>query len=290
MRRFLAAAAVITAPLAGQAEIVWRDTTLAPNVRAIMGGANGTVLVIATSEGAVLVDAQSAEQVAALAGRIGMPVRLVINTHYHEDHTGGNARFRADGAAVLAHANVLIEAARDTTIAELGWDRDPLPEAAMPTLTVAGDTTLVIGSDTIVVFHLPHAHTSGDLAVWLPQVNILHTGDIFEQDAYPFVDWWGGGSLDGIKSALARFAALANDRTAIVPGHGHVSSRAELLAFVAMLELVEARVRTAIDAGRTVLETMDLRLSAEFDDGRGGLRPGRRFVGILYLGLSVTGS
>jgi glyoxylase-like metal-dependent hydrolase (beta-lactamase superfamily II) len=269
---------------------VWCDTTLAPNVRAIMGGANGTVLVIATSDGAVLVDAQSSAQVAGLAQRIGMPVRLVISTHYHEDHTGGNARFRAEGAAVLAHANVPAEAAKDTTIDELGWDRDPLPEAAMPTLTITRDTTLVIGSDTIMVLHLPSAHTSGDLAVWLPQVNILHTGDIFEQDAYPFVDWWGGGSLAGMKSALARFAALANDRTAIVPGHGHVSSRAELLAFVAMLDLVEARIRTAIDAGRTVQETMDLRLSAEFDEARGGMRPGRRFVGVLYLGLSVTGS
>ncbi|MEX0690558.1 MAG: MBL fold metallo-hydrolase [Gemmatimonadales bacterium] len=290
MRCVLAAVAVMTAPLAGQAEIVWRDTTLAPNVRAIMGGANGTVLVIATSEGAVLVDAQSAAEVAGLAQRIGMPVRLVINTHYHEDHTGGNARFRAEGSAVLAHVNMPVEAARDTTIEALGWDRDPLPNAAMPTLTVAGDTTLVIGGDTIVILHLPNAHTSGDLAVWLPQVNILHTGDVFEQNAYPFVDWWGGGSLAGMQAALARFAALANDRTAIVPGHGHVSARAELVAYIAMLELVEARVRTAIDAGRTVQETMDLRLSAEFDEGRGGLRPGRRFVGILYLGLAVTGS
>lgn len=285
MKAVVLLAALAALPLAAQDAPVWRDTTLAPGVRAIIGPPDGTVLVIETADGLVLVDAGPAARVEALAARLAAPVRLVINTHYHEDHTGGNARFRAAGAAVLAHANLPVEAMRDTTIAALEWDRDPLPAAAMPTLLVRGDTTLVVGGVSIVVLHVPAAHTSGDLAVWLPGANVVHTGDVVEQDAWPFIDWWGGGSLLGTQRAVARLLAVTNAETAWVPGHGHVSTRSEVEAYLAMLEQVGAGVREALAGGRTIEETMNAGLTAPWDAERGS-RAGRRFVGILYLGLA----
>jgi len=249
------------------------------------------VLVAETATGLVLIDAQGADVgdslVAVVQSLSTMGPELVINTHYHEDHIAGNSVFREMGAETVAHNNVLVRASVDTTIDELQWHREPAEPNDLPMWTITNDTTVTVGGVRIDLLTFPAAHTDGDLAIYLPAQGILHTGDVLEVDAFPFVDWWGGGSLTGTIAAIDRLLALVDDETVIVPGHGHVVDRAHMAQYRAMLAEVGDGVREAIARGDDVETTMSLGLANDFADGRGGESAARRFVGILYLGMSA---
>ncbi len=260
-------------------------------VHVIHGHPGGNVLVVETEKGLVLVDAQSADVsdslVAVVQSLSTVDPELVINTHYHEDHVAGNSVFREMGAGTVAHRNVPVRASVDTTIDELQWHREPAEPNDLPMRTVTRDTTVTVGGVRIDLLTFPAAHTDGDLAVYLPGRGILHTGDILEVDAFPFVDWWGGGSLTGTIAAIDQLLALVDDHTVIVPGHGHMVDRAHMVAYRAMLAEVGEGVQEAIARADDVQTTMSLGLANDFADGRGGESAARRFVGILYLGMSA---
>ncbi len=265
--------------------------TLVQGVHVIHGHPGGNVLVAETATGLVLIDAQGADVgdslVAVVQSLSTMGPELVINTHYHEDHIAGNSVFREMGAETVAHNNVLVRASVDTTIDELQWHREPAEPNDLPMWTITNDTTVTVGGVRIDLLTFPAAHTDGDLAIYLPAQGILHTGDVLEVDAFPFVDWWGGGSLTGTIAAIDRLLALVDDETVIVPGHGHVVDRAHMAQYRAMLAEVGDGVREAIARGDDVETTMSLGLANDFADGRGGESAARRFVGILYLGMSA---
>jgi len=264
---------------------------LAQGVHVIHGHPGGNVLVIETMDGLVLVDAQSADVSDSLVTMVRTispaPPAFVINSHYHEDHIAGNSAFRALGATTVGHVNVAVHAVVDTTIDELAWHRQPAEGADVPMETVSQDTTVTVGGIRVDLLAFPAAHTDGDLAVYLPEKNALHTGDILEVDAFPFIDWWGGGSLVGTIAAIDRLLALVDDETIIVPGHGHVVDRAHMVSYRTMLEEVGESVQEAIGRGDDVETTMSLGLASDFAMGRGGESAARRFVGILFLGMSV---
>ena len=152
--------------------------------------------------------------------------------------------------------------------------------------SLTGGLSFSLGGKRIEVFGFTDAHTDGDLAVFFRDDNVLHTGDIVEVGAYPFIDWWGGGTLAGTITAVDRLLQLCDADTKIVPGHGPVVDREHVVAYREMLVTVQQRVRDAIAAGATLDEVMDAGFTREFDDARRGERAGRRFVGVLYLGLS----
>ncbi len=156
----------------------------------------GGVLVLEGDDGLLIVDTQdstTAKQLDSGLAKLSLrPVRYVINTHYHDDHTRGNDRFRARGATVIAHANVPLQAAKDTTIEALGWNRKHLPAGAMPTVTFEDSLRLRVNGEEIVLMHPRRAHTDGDAILWFPRRNLVHTGDIVEVGAPPFIDWWAG--------------------------------------------------------------------------------------------------
>ncbi len=276
----------------------WQDSlTIRPlrgGVVVLHGHPGGNILVVPTPGAVVLVDAQSASvssQVHTAIDRVAdRDVGLVINTHYHEDHIGGNSEFRRVGAVVLGHSRLAAQAVIDTTITELDWHREPAHPDDLPSVTVARDSLLVVHGTRIEVLAFESAHTDGDLAVYLPHTNVLHTGDIVEVDAFPFIDWWGGGSLGGTIAAVDRLLALADSETQIVPGHGRVVDRAHLVRYRRMLVEVSEGVRGAIRHGLDLDATIQLGLATEWADERGGEAAGGRFVGILYLGLSRGGS
>lgn len=282
----LLVAALAAGPAAGQQADL--DTVrLRPGVTLIRGGSGGNVLVVAAGDGTVLVDTREPaahDALVRLFGPAASRVRLVVNTHYHDDHLAGNALF-APGATVLAHASVPAEALKDTVIALLDWHRTPAARAALPTTTVAGDTAFAVGGVRLEVLHAPHAHTNGDLMVWLPAQNVLHAGDLVELGAYPFIDVWAGGTLDGAIGGVERVLALADDATFIVPGHGPPSTRTEVAAYYAMLVNVREAVREARAANRSLEETLALNLTAPYDGRFGSPAGGRRFVALAYLSL-----
>lgn len=267
-------------------------TRLTDHIDVFSGFANGNVLAIRGDTGTLLIDAQSARRVglldSALTALNAPRVRLVINTHYHGDHIEGNAHFRATGASILAHENVARQAGKDTTIASWeNWHRVAAVPEAMPTIVFRDSTVLRFGGEEIRVYHAPNAHTDGDAVIWLPHSNILHIGDIFELNAEPFIDWWAGGSLDGMIAAVDRVLRLVDDRTRIVPGHGPVSDRATLLSYRSMLGTLATRVRRAVEAQQSLDELLATHPTAEYDERLGGARHGARLTRLIYAGLTM---
>ena len=291
--RWPAVAAVIAVTAGAQpagaqaAQPAFRVVPLRPGVELVRGGESGNVLVVRGGDDAVLlVDAMGPadrERLAAALGPRARLVRMVVNTHYHEDHVGGNAAFAAQ-AVTLAHETVPVEARKDTTIALLDWHRTPAPPEAIPVTTVDGDAAFPFGGRRVELYHLPRAHTDGDLAVRLPDADVLHTGDVYEIGAFPFIDVWAGGTADGMIAGVDRLLTLAGDETIIVPGHGPPSNRAGLARYRVMLVTVRDSVRAAIDRKATLEETVALDLAAPFMEGRGNARAARRFVALMYLG------
>jgi glyoxylase-like metal-dependent hydrolase (beta-lactamase superfamily II) len=291
MHRLLVPLGILVVPLLvnGQDNVMQITTRqLQPGLHVFSGFANGNVLALETREGLVLVDGQTTKRVGSLDSALRAvttaPVRWVINTHYHEDHTQGNAFFRERGARVLAHVRVPVHASRDTTITELEWHRTPLPSGAMPTVTFSTSRQLMVGGEEIVVRHPGAAHTDGDALIWLPRRNVLHIGDILEVGAPPFVDWWAGGTLDGMLRAIDDVLTWTNDSTKIVPGHGPVSTRADLRQYRNMLDTVQRRARAGI-AARQADEQLVPDLVRGYEPALGGERRARQFAGQVLLGL-----
>ena len=268
-----------------------RAETLGPDVHVISGFANGNILALVRGDSVMLVDGQSARRVgladSVLRTLTDKPVALVINTHYHGDHTEGNAHWQARGARSIAHATVPVQAAKDTVVASFeNWHRIPLSPEAMPTGTIADSMAFTFGGEPVIVRHVPGAHTDGDLVVWIPRANLVHAGDLVELGAYPFIDWWAGGSLDGMIDAVDALLARMDERTRLVPGHGPVATLPVVRAYREMLVAVRARVTRAIASGETVEQLVATTPTAAFDAAHGGPRAGERFVRLVYLGLT----
>ncbi len=226
---------------------------IAGGVHMIASHPDGNILVVESANQVLLVDALGARRAAsadsALRTVTQKPVRTIITTHYHEDHLGGNAHWRTRGAVQLvAHRTVPLEARKDTMIEERKWHRTAIPERAMPTMLFDDSATLMLETESFTVYHR-EAHTRGDAIVWFPARNVLHAGDIVEIGAPPFVDWWAGGTLDGMISAVEFIHAIVNDSTIIVPGHGPPIDRAVLRTYHANLKVAGAACRAgAADA------------------------------------------
>lgn len=187
----------------GPERVEIRKEAMAPRVYRLVrvGEGEGNVLAFTGPEGTVLVDAGRRSGAEALADTLATiqhrPPRFVINTHYHDDHLGLNPRLRAAGSEIVGHRNLAAQARKDTTIGELDWHRVPAAPGALPVLTFADRLTLFLNGDTIDVTHPPAAHTDGDAVVFARRANVLHTGDILELGAYPFIRSVGRGLAGG---------------------------------------------------------------------------------------------
>lgn len=258
------------------------------------GLGSGNVLLFDHPEGAYLIDAGSPESAAAIVRTVDSlaahPVQTVISTHYHADHIGANPIFRRRGARVLGHDRLAEEAARDTVIPELRWERTPADPAALPTVRVT--TPALIrdrnGESIVAIQRLRQGHTGTDLLVLLPTEKLIHVGDLVEVGAYPFIDWWGGGSLDGMIEDVELLLGFVGDDERIVPGHGDVIGRGGLRSYLEMLETVRDRARTAIERGEDRESFLSSRPTREFDGARGGEEAGRRFASLVWVGLTAA--
>jgi len=222
----------------------------------VLSGAGGNVGVMLGDDGVLMIDdkfAVNAEPIeAAIAALGGDKPAWLLNTHWHGDHTGGNAHF-GKAATIVAHENVRRRLAGDAEIGgRVAEGTDPV---ALPVVTYDGKLGLHLNGENVEVWHLGAAHTDGDSVVWFPGAKVVHMGDLFFQIGYPFVDLDSGGSVAGVvaacKAVLERIPADAK----IIPGHGEVTDAAGLTEYIAMIETSLARVREAVAAGKSV-ETM----------------------------------
>jgi cyclase len=261
------------------------ETTRLGERLALLSGPGGNIVVLQGPDGKVVVDTfvrpAWPRLKAALDGLDASPVTLLIDTHWHFDHTDNNAQLRGAGAAIVAHENTKRRMSETHDI--LGMHIVPSPAAALPTQTFSSTHTVKANGEQIALAHVPPAHTDTDLLVHYAVSNVLHMGDLFFNGTYPFIDVATAGNINGMIGAAERALTLVDARTRIVPGHGPLADRTTLERYRTMLTTIRDRVRGLKAKGQTLAQVQAARPSAEFDAafGKGMLGPDD-FVAIVF--------
>jgi glyoxylase-like metal-dependent hydrolase (beta-lactamase superfamily II) len=257
----------------------------------VLEGPASNIGVSSGADGIVLVDDGVQSMVSlvrsALKSISGKPIRYVINTHDHEDHSGGNADFQKD-AAIIAHENVrkrLQSGGPSGTGGALRFDVPPGSKDALPTLTFDESITVHLNGEDIRVVHFPNAHTGGDSMVFFPQSNVVDTGDIFVNGVFPFVDVLGGGRVDGLIAACEKLIAQSPANVKVIPGHGPVSGLDDVRGYVAMIKATRAIVAKQIRAGKTPQQMKAAHVLEHWQQLSGPFVDANAFIDILYNDL-----
>ena len=244
-------------------------TTKLGDTTYMMEGAGGNLGLSIGEDAVFVIDDQFApvsdKIMAAIAKLTAKPVRFVLNTHWHFDHTGGNENFAKAGAIVVAHENVRNRMGTDQLIEFLKMPQPASPKGALPVVTFAGSVTFHLNGDEIRVLHVPRAHTDGDAIVHFAKSDVIHMGDVYFNGMYPFIDTSSGGTIAGTIAACDLVLDIAKDSTRIIPGHGPLSNRAELKVYRDLLAAARDRIGKLVADGRKVEEIVAAKPMAEYD-------------------------
>ncbi len=260
----------------------------------MMVGAGGNLGLSTGDDGAFLIDDQfaplSTKIKAAIAAHSDTPVRFLVNTHWHGDHAGGNENFGRDGAIIVAHNNVRKRLSTDQVMKAFDREVKAAPADAWPVITFADEINFYQNGQSIHIFHVKNAHTDGDAFIYFEDADVLHMGDVFFNNMYPFIDLGSGGSINGVIAAQERALALVTDDTKIIPGHGPLGNKADLAETLAMLKVARAAILKTIAEGKTVDEAVAADPLAALNEewGKGFIKP-ERMVRSLYADLSAGG-
>ena len=254
-------------------------------------GAGGNIAVLTGPDGKLLVDAEivtARPNVSkALASINADPIKQLINTHWHFDHTGGNEWVHEAGASILAHENTRKHLSQATRV-EGNWQYTfpAAPAGAIPSTVFKDEHTLHVNNTTLMLKHYSPAHTDSDISVHFPEADILHTGDTFWNRDYPFIDYGTGGSIDGqIRAAEANIAKVT-DKTIVIPGHGAVGGKADLILFRDVLVEIRDKVAALKKQGKPLPEVIAAKPGARYDAEWGNLfQNPSDFVALVYQGV-----
>jgi len=259
----------------------------------MLEGAGGNIAASVGDDGIVIVDDQFAplaEKIrAALKGITDKPLRFIINTHYHFDHTGGNLPLH--DATIIAHDNVRKRLAQSNLLGNGGsmkMEQPAMAPEALPVITFQHDVTLHVNGEDIHALHAPSGHTDGDSLVFFPKSNVLHTGDDFVRYGFPFIDIGGGGSSKGMIEALEMALAQVPADVKVIPGHGALSTVTDVRDFVKMLKDTRAAVEKEVKAGKTLQQIQQARVLAPWEKFSGPFVSTDLFIETLYNELTGT--
>ena len=253
-------------------------------------GAGGNIGLSVGADAAFLVDDQyapmSAKIIAAVKTVTTQPIKFVVNTHWHGDHTGGNENIGKTGALIVAHENVRKRMSVEQFNATFNRRTPASPTGALPVVSFSDSVTFHVNGDDLVAYHIPPAHTDGDAVIHFTKADVVHMGDTFFNGAYPYVDVSSGGNVNGVIAVADRVLSSCTPTTIIIPGHGAVADCAALKRYRDVVAAVRDRVQAEMGKGRTLAEIKAAGLSAEFDGswGRGFIRP-VVFVELIYRSL-----
>jgi cyclase len=263
-----------------------RAEALAPGI-AVLFGAGGNIGVSYGPDGTVLIDDQFAPLTpkiqAAVAALGATPVKYLINTHWHGDHTGGNENFGKAGALILAHDNVRSRMASGGTV--IGNPTPAAPAIALPVITYGDGLKLHLNGDEVRTIHTGGGHTDGDSIVVWKNANVIHTGDMFNNQAgLPFVDIRSGGNALRLLASIEKIIPLTNAQTRIIPGHGKLATQSDLIAWRDMLTTVIGQVRAGIKAKKTLAQIVAMKPAAKWEVPNGFIK-GDAFVEAVYKSI-----
>jgi len=261
--------------LAQEKEVVIKIDTLSKDVF-MLTGQGGNIGIYTGQRNVFMIDDQferlSDKIKMAISTLTDQPISFLFNTHMHGDHTGGNAKFNSKTTTVVAHDNV-----RKSLVDRLANDQK-LDKKILPEVSFSDDITFYDGDETIMAFHVHNAHTNGDAMVYFLNNNVLHMGDTYFSGRYPYIDLKNGGSVNGYIEAQKKALLLIDTETKIIPGHGGPSNKAELEAYVKILEDIKTKVLSEINAGKSLDEVKnntDLLSAYDSTHGNGFINPER---------------
>ena len=253
----------------------------------MLEGAGGNIGVTIGEDGIVIIDDQFAPLAPkikdAVAGLSDKPVKFVLNTHWHGDHTGGNEYF-GEIAPLVSHDNVRKRLAE-------GMDTEsrktpPAPPEALPILTFNDRLTIHLNGEEVRAIHLPHAHTDGDAVIWFTDSNVLHMGDVLFSGLFPFIDIDSGGSVDGVLAAFDEVVATVPADVKIIAGHGPLSTIADIRKSKEMIIATREIIRKALSEGRTADQMKEEKILADFEAWNWSFITTERWIDTLVRDLS----
>jgi glyoxylase-like metal-dependent hydrolase (beta-lactamase superfamily II) len=275
-----------------QRDNVTINTTKLSNNTYMLKGSGGNIIVSVGQDGVFMVDDQFApltEKIKeAISNITDQPVKFVINTHWHSDHTGGNENFGELGAVIISHDNVRERLSTEQFSAFFNRTIAPLPEKGLPIITFSDNMTIFQNGDEIRIIHVDNGHTDGDSIVYFTKNNVIHVGDDFNDKTYPLIDISSGGSIDGLISSLQTISSLIDDETKVVSGHSDISNKTKVNALITMLKDVRQNVSQLIQNGDSLEEIITSQPTSKYDEiyyDHSRLKPGD-FVTMVYQSLT----
>lgn len=260
---------------------------VAGNIWMLRQNSAGNIGVFASNDGFIIVDDQfrtDLEKIRKGLAKIAtLPVKYIINTHWHADHSEGNENFARTGSVIVAHENSRQRLTTDQFVELFQMLHAARPWEGLPSVTFTQDFSFYERGETIHVFHVPNAHTDGDAVIHFKTSNVFHMGDLVTWWGLPFIDDGHGGSINGVIAAVERIIALCDDETKIIPGHGKVGSKQELMDYLQMLKAIRDKVATGIEQGLTMEQIIAEKPASTFSS----FFSADEFVKIVYRGLQL---
>jgi glyoxylase-like metal-dependent hydrolase (beta-lactamase superfamily II) len=230
---------------------------------------------------------QLADKIRAAVSEVSdQPVRFIVNTHWHFDHTGCNACFSEDRPVIIGPSGTRDLMAAEQEFPMLGMSSPASPSKALPEISVADSLSLLFAGEEIELVAVHGAHSGHDLVVFAKNANVIHAGDLYWSQGYPYIGTPHGGSIDGVIAASNRILEMADEKTRIIPGHGPVTDRSGLVEYRDVLVSIRDRIQKDIDAGRSIEEILESRPTAATDESRTMGMPPELFIRIVHRDLT----